>query len=56
MSKPIITMDETQTALEAANLLKKKNIKKLPIKNAGGKLSGIITQTDIVYNIDKLIN
>ncbi|MFC1705138.1 cyclic nucleotide-binding/CBS domain-containing protein [Nanoarchaeota archaeon] len=55
MSSPILTTDQSIPVVEAAHLMKRKNIKKIPIKNNANKIEGIITQTDIVHNIQSLI-
>ena len=47
MSKPLITIAPDQSILEAARLMTKKKVRKLPVKSKG-KLIGIITSEDIV--------
>jgi len=53
MTSPIITIDENASVEEAARLMAKKNIKKLPVIQ-GDKLVGIITSMDLVRIAPKL--
>ena len=55
MSSPIISVGQNVPVIEAAHLMKQRKIKKLPVKNDANKIIGIITQTDIVYNMSVLI-
>lgn len=52
MSKNVITIDEGRTLQEAVKLMKANDIKKLPVMKKG-KLSGIITTTDIITAMDE---
>ena len=54
MSYPLIVVKDSDSVLAAAKVMKKKKIKKLLVKG-DGKLTGILTQTDIVYGIGKLV-
>lgn len=47
MSSPLISIDSGETIWEAAQIMKTKNIHKLPIQE-GEKIVGIITTSDIV--------
>jgi CBS domain-containing protein len=47
MSRPLVVGKVDMDLEEAARLMLKRNIKKLPIVN-GGKLAGLITLTDVV--------
>ena len=47
MSKPIITIQETQSLIDALNTMQKNNFRRLPITNKEGKLVGIVTDKDI---------
>ncbi len=47
MSFPLITIDSEDTVWEAAEIMKKNKIHKVPVEDQG-KLVGIITATDIV--------
>ena len=55
MSGPVITIGESKTIIDAANIMKDKNIKKLLVINESSQIAGIVTQTDIVYNIGLLL-
>ncbi|NHW88478.1 MAG: CBS domain-containing protein [Archaeoglobi archaeon] len=48
MSTPLITIKPTTSVREAANLMIKKGIRRLPIVNSSGDLIGIITDNDIL--------
>lgn len=54
MSSPVITIREDATVEEAAELMAKRGVKKLPVVN-NGKLVGIVTSTDIVRNAPSLL-
>jgi len=47
MSKPIVTVQETQSLIDALNTMQKNNFRRLPITNKEGKLVGIVTDKDI---------
>lgn len=49
MSKDIITIHPDADVKEAADVMKKNKIKKLPVVSDNGDLVGIITITDIIY-------
>ncbi|HII17141.1 TPA: CBS domain-containing protein [Candidatus Woesearchaeota archaeon] len=51
-SYPIVGITEEQSIIAAAKLMKEKCIKKLVVWNGKREVIGIITQTDITYNID----
>jgi CBS domain-containing protein len=51
MSAKVITIDYDRHIDDAAVIMKKKHIKKLPVMKKG-KLVGIITSTDLVANAD----
>lgn len=55
MSSPVITINETASIEEAAKLMAKKRIKKLPVMN-NGKLVGILSFTDIVFKVPTLLS
>ena len=55
MSSPVITIDQTASIDEAAELMAKKRVKKLPVMNKE-KLVGIITLTDIVAKVPKMLS
>ena len=47
MSSPIISIDSEETVWEAAELMKEKNIHKIPVQE-NDKIVGILTATDLV--------
>jgi CBS domain-containing protein len=47
MSSPLIAVSPDETVWEAAQIMKTKNIHKLPAKQ-NGKIVGIVTTTDLV--------
>ena len=47
MSSPIISIDSEETVWEAAELMKEKNIHKIPVQE-NDKIVGIVTATDLV--------
>lgn len=53
MSTPIVTMNEDASIEEAARLMAKKHIKKLPVVR-DNELVGIVTSTDLVREAPKL--
>jgi len=55
MTSPITTINETASIEEAAKLMAKKKIKRLPVIN-DGKLVGILTYTDIVFKVPTLLS
>ena len=55
MTSPIIAINETASIEEAAKLMAKKKIKRLPVIN-DGKLVGILTYTDIVFKVPTLLS
>ena len=55
MTSPITTINETASIEEAAKLMAKKKIKRLPVIN-DGKLAGILTYTDIVFKVPTLLS
>jgi CBS domain-containing protein len=54
MSRPVVTISEDVTLEEAAQLMAKKNIKKL-VATREGKVVGVMTQTDIVRKSPQLV-
>ena len=47
MSKPIVTVQETNSLIDALKTMQKNNFRRLPITNKEGKLVGIVTDKDI---------
>jgi len=54
MSTPVVTINEDASVEEAARLMSRKRIKKLPVVS-GDKLIGIITSMDLVRAEPKLM-
>ena len=53
MTAPLITITPETSAREAGRIMLKKGIRRLPVVNNGGKLVGIVTDTDLLsYSID----
>jgi len=55
MSSPVLTINETASIDEAAKLMAKKNVKKLPVMD-NQKLVGIVTLTDIVIKVPTMLS
>ena len=55
MSSPVLTINETASVDEAAKLMAKKNVKKLPVMD-NQKLVGIVTFTDIVIKVPTMLS
>jgi CBS domain-containing protein len=51
MSKPIVTIQETHSLIDALQIMQKNNFRRLPITNNEGKLVGIVTDKDIFKTI-----
>jgi CBS domain-containing protein len=55
MTSPVVTINETASIEEAARLMGRKKVKRLPIMN-NGKLVGMLTYTDIVFKVPTLLS
>jgi len=55
MTSPVMTISETASIEEAAKLMAKKRIKRLPVMD-DGKIVGIVSFTDIVFKVPTLIS
>jgi CBS domain-containing protein len=55
MTSPLTTIDETATVEEAANLMIQKKVKTLPVMD-GDKLVGVLTYTDIIFEMPNLLS
>jgi len=55
MSSPVLTISETTSLDEAAKLMAKKRVKKLPVMT-NQKLVGIVTLTDIVTKVPTMFS
>ncbi|XP_058101275.1 uncharacterized protein LOC131245684 [Magnolia sinica] len=54
MSSPAITLSPDKTVLDAAALMLKMKIHRIPIVNEGGQVVGIVTRTDIFKALEGL--
>jgi CBS domain-containing protein len=48
MSRPAITVGPDATAAEAARLLRKHRIKRMPVTDPAGRLVGVVSQSDVL--------
>lgn len=55
MTSPVLTINETASIEEAARIMARKKVKRLPVMN-NDKLVGIITYTDIVSKVPTLLS
>jgi predicted transcriptional regulator len=55
MTSPVITINENASIEEAAKLMAKKKVKRLPVMN-NEKLVGILTFTDIVFKVPTMLS
>jgi CBS domain-containing protein len=55
MTSPVVTINETASLEEAARLMAKKKVKRIPVMN-NEKIVGIITYTDIVFKMPTLLS
>lgn len=55
MTSPVVTINETASIDEAARLMARKKIKKLPVMDSD-KLIGIVTFTDIVTKVPTMLS
>lgn len=53
-TNPLVTIEETATADEAAKLMKDWNIKHLPVTQ-NGKIVGMLNYLDIAFNVPELL-
>lgn len=53
MTRDVVTIEQDEDLDEAAELMKKNKIKRLPVTK-NGELVGIITSTDLIANCDEL--
>src|SRR6187200_3698387 len=51
MSSPLITIAEVESVKDAVLLMRSKHIRRLPVKNAAGNITGLITLMSIVGNV-----
>jgi len=48
MSTPVVTVTEDATVAGAARLMTQHNVKRLPVVDAGGRLTGIVSRKDVL--------
>jgi signal-transduction protein with cAMP-binding, CBS, and nucleotidyltransferase domain len=53
-TNPLVTIDETATVREAADLMKAWNIKHLPVTREG-QIAGMLNYLDIAFNVPELM-
>jgi CBS domain-containing protein len=55
MTSPLVTVEASTTVEEAANLMVQKKVKTLPVMD-GDRLVGVLTYTDIVFEVPTLLS
>jgi CBS domain-containing protein len=55
-TNPLVTIEETATVEEAANLMKEWRIKHLPIVDKNGALVGMLNDRDVIYAVPSLMS
>ncbi len=55
-TNPLVTIDESATVEEAAELMKHWKIKHLPVTTQDEKLAGMVTDIDIVFAVPKMMS
>jgi CBS domain-containing protein len=55
MSSPLVTIKESATVEEAANLMIQQKVKTLPVMD-DNKLAGVLTHTDIVFEVPDMVS
>ncbi|MEV1063606.1 CBS domain-containing protein [Streptomyces sp. NPDC050263] len=48
MSSPAVTVHGTTTLAEAARIMARRNVKRLPVIDDGGKLDGVVSRSDLL--------
>jgi CBS-domain-containing membrane protein len=51
MNQPAVTIEQDKLVTEAVNLMLKKQMKRLPVTDANGKLVGILSRVDVFHTI-----
>lgn len=51
MSSPVITVDEDQSVVDAAEIMSKNRIGAIIVERGGGQPVGIVTERDLVYRV-----
>jgi CBS domain-containing protein len=55
MSKPVVTIPPESDFVPAGELMKRKGVRRFPVVDDNGNLVGLVTQTDILEGIIKLV-
>jgi CBS domain-containing protein len=55
MSFPVVVLNENASLIAASGLMKSRKIKQIPIISDNNNIIGIITQTDIILNINCIL-
>ncbi len=55
MSKPVVTVPPESDLVPTGELMKKKKVRRFPVTDDNGKLVGLVTETDILEGIIKLV-
>jgi CBS domain-containing protein len=55
MSKPVVTIPPESDFVPAGELMKRKGVRRFPVVDDNGNLIGLVTQTDILEGIIKLV-
>ena len=51
MNRPAVTIEQDKLVTDAVNLMLKKQVKRLPVDDAGGKLVGMLSRVDVFHTI-----
>jgi CBS domain-containing protein len=51
MNRPAVTIEQDRLVTQAVNLMLKKQVKRLPVTDANGKLVGILSRLDVFHTI-----
>jgi CBS-domain-containing membrane protein len=51
MNRPAVTIEQDRLVTEAVNLMLKKQVKRLPVTDADGKLVGILSRLDVFHTL-----
>ena len=51
MTRPAVTIDQDKWATDAVNLMLKKQVKRLPVVDAEGRLVGVLSRVDVFHTI-----
>ncbi|MCK9374519.1 MAG: DUF190 domain-containing protein [Syntrophobacterales bacterium] len=51
MTRPAVTIEQDKSVTDAVNLMLKKQVKRLPVIDASGKLVGILSRLDVFHTI-----